>query len=177
MLNSDEDNVAMVKFRRIPRDLPDDFTTVRVSPWKIPYMRDLHVYTSTYRMAGNSCSGDDIVPDRRNGGCGALMNNKLYFWGGETEDTLTFSNSDDDDDDSDDSEEEEEEGEEERMKSISVPVNLPRPPDHPFDVLDIPMRTWTRQPTKGFKEGDIPGVGIGSTITYHPGTHSSMVTL
>ena len=26
----------MVKFRRIPRDLPDDFTTVRVSPWKIP---------------------------------------------------------------------------------------------------------------------------------------------
>ena len=121
----------------------------------------------TVYMASNSCS-DDIVPDRRNGGCGALINNKLYFWGGETEDTLSLSDSDDDD--SDDSEEEE--GEEERMKSISVPVNLPRPPDYSFDVLDIPTRMWTRQPTKGLKDGDIPALGIGSTLTYHPGTHS-----
>ena len=122
-------------------------------------------------MAGDSCSGDDIIPDRRNGGCGALIDNKLYFWGGETEDTVTLSNSDDDDDDDND-DSEEEEGEEERMKSISVPVNLPRPPDHPFDVLDIHTLMWTRQPTKGLKHGDVPAVGIGSTLTYHPGTHS-----
>ena len=114
-------------------------------------------------MAGSPCTDDDIVPDRRNGGCGALIDNKLYFWGGQTADTLTLS-----DDDSDDSEEE---GGGE-MTSVTVPVNLPRPPDHPFDVLDIPTRTWTRQPTKGFKEGDIPAVGLGSTLTYHPGTRS-----
>ena len=116
-------------------------------------------------MATNCiASGDDVVPDRRNGGCGALIDNKLYFWGGQTADTITLKDSD-----SDDSDEEEGGGE---ATSVTVPVNLPRPPDHPFDVLDIPTRTWTRQPTKGFKEEDIPAVGLGSTLTYHPGTHS-----
>ena len=117
-------------------------------------------------MASNPCiaGGDNVVPDRRNGGCGALIDNKLYFWGGQTADTVTLSNSD-----SDDSDEEEGGGE---ATSVTVPVNLPRPPDYPFDVLDIPTRTWTRQPTKGFKEGDIPAVGLGSTLTYHPGTRS-----
>ena len=123
-------------------------------------------------MVGNPCSGDGIEPDRRNGGCGALINNRLYFWGGETEDTLALSDIDDDEDEEQEDDSEEEEGEEERMKSIRVPVNLPRPPDYSFDILDIPTRTWTQQPTKGFKEGDVPALGIGSTLTYHPGTHS-----
>ena len=109
------------------------------------------------------------VPDRRNGGCGALIDNKIYFWGGQTEEKLTLSASDIEDDES--SEEEDDSNE---VLNVPVPVNLPRPDDddHPFEVFDIPTRTWTVQPTKSLKDGDIPALGLGSTLTYHPGTRS-----
>ena len=55
-------------------------------------------------------------------------------------------------------------------------MELPVPPpnmhvnrdDHPFEVFDIPTRTWTVQATKSLKDGDIPALDLGSTLTYHP---------
>ena len=44
------------------------------------------------------------------------------------------------------------------MKSVSVPVNLPHPPDYLFDVFDMPTRMWTWKPTESFKDGDIHAV-------------------
>lgn len=61
---------------------------------------------------------------------------------------------------------------------LTEPVSLPRPTDekHPFDVFDVSKRIWTRQPTAGLDgiedKINIPGVGNGSTLTYHPGTNS-----
>ena len=48
------------------------------------------------------------------------------------------------------------------------PVFLPRKGSPKFDVCDLTTRTWTRQLTLG----DIPDLGNGSTLTYHPGTHA-----
>ena len=59
---------------------------------------------------------------------------------------------------------------------LTEAVCLPRQtdPQHPFDVFDVIKYTWTRQSTTGLdgKEINIPGVGNGSTLTYHPSTNS-----
>ena len=55
-------------------------------------------------------------------------------------------------------------------------VNLPKPDDlkHPFDVFDLTSLTWSTQSTSGKldDEENIPELGIGSTLSYHKGTHS-----
>jgi hypothetical protein len=59
---------------------------------------------------------------------------------------------------------------------LTEAVSLPRQTDprHPFDVFDVKKHTWTRQATTGLygEEANIPGVGNGSTLTYHPSTNS-----
>ena len=94
------------------------------------------------------------------------MPSNIYHLG-ETEDPIPSSSDDDDSD---------------NLDSIDVqltePVNLPRPKDkkHPFDVFDVNNHVWIRQSTTGLDgeddEVNIPNVGNGSTLTYHPGTNS-----
>ncbi len=102
--------------------------------------------------------------DLRNGGCGVILENKLYVWGGNTADVRIFvkpvrmqdsdssSNSD-----NDDSEKEED--------IVYLPVSLPRSNDknHPFDVLDLTTNKWFRQSTSG----EYPTLGLGSSLSVH----------
>ncbi len=108
--------------------------------------------------------------DRRNGGCGVILENKLYVWGGNgsdihypfrdmqpVQDSDSSSNSD-----SNDSEEEEDIDPNFDVKTI---VTLPRPNDenHPFDVLDLSTNEWFRQSTSG----EYPTLGLGSSLSVH----------
>ncbi len=96
--------------------------------------------------------------DLRNGGCGAIFENKLYVWGGNTSDIHPVQDSDSNSD-NDDSEEEEED------KEVSIPVTLPRLNDknHLFDGLDLTTNKWFRQPTSG----EYPTLGLGSSLSVH----------
>ena len=96
--------------------------------------------------------------DLRNGGCGAIFENKLYVWGGNTSDIYPVQDSDSNSD-NDDSEEEEED------KEVSIPVTLPRLNDknHPFDGLDLTTNKWFRQPTSG----EYPTLGLSSSLSVH----------
>ncbi len=52
------------------------------------------------------------------------------------------------------------------------PINLPRrDKGSPFDIFDLTSLTWSVQPTFGIPT-DVPDLGIGSTLSYHKGTHS-----
>lgn len=118
-----------------------------------------------------------IVPpdklDRRNGGCGVILDNKLYVWGGNGTDIrypyreLLQKQQEATSSDEEDSEEDGDSDEEQLDPdySIKTVVTLPRPkdPDHPFDVLDLATRTWYRQPTSG----DYPTLGLGSSLNVH----------
>ena len=108
-----------------------------------------------------------VDPDKRNGGCGVIFDDKLYMWGGETLDVLLP------DDDL-----ELEEGEE-PLEAVEVIENLPRPddPKHPFDVLDLSRMAWSRQSTSAKHPGEeddeippeeIPAVGLGSSFLLDP---------
>ena len=59
---------------------------------------------------------------------------------------------------------------------LTEPVSLPRQtdPQRPFDVFDVTKHTWSRQSTAGLADDDdnIPAVGNGSTLSYHPGTNA-----
>ena len=108
-----------------------------------------------------------VDPDKRNGGCGVIFDDKLYVWGGETLDVLLP------DDDL-----ELEEGEE-PLEAVEVIENLPRPddPEHPFDVLDLSRMAWSQQSTSAKHPGEeddeippeeIPAVGLGSSLLLDP---------
>ncbi len=110
--------------------------------------------------------------DRRNGGCGVILENKLYVWGGNGSDIhypfrdmkpVQDSDSSSDSDETDNSEEEEEDIDPNfEVKTI---VTLPRPndPNHPFDVLDLTTNEWFRQSTSG----EYPTLGLGSSLNVH----------
>ena len=116
-----------------------------------------------------------VVPDKRNGGCGVIYDDKLYVWGGQSADILPP---------------DPEMGLDKPMKVI---VNMPRSndPDHPFDVLDLKSMTWSRQTTSARnppaskekeededdsddddseddEESEIPDLGLGSSIVLDP---------
>ena len=112
----------------------------------------------------------DVVIEKRNGGCGVIFQNKLYVWGGNTTEKqrlfadlqLSDSEDDSDTDDEDDTPDFDPNLEVERA------VILPKPsdPNHPFDVLDLSTRRWSKQPTTG----DFPKLGYGSSLNVHPPT-------
>ena len=74
----------------------------------------------------------------------------------------------------DEEEEEEEEEEEDEQEVFKVIITLPRSKDrnHPLDVFDLTSLTWSTQTTFGELEKEVPDLGIGSTLSYHKGTHS-----
>lgn len=103
--------------------------------------------------------------ETRNAGCAAILDNRLYVWGGHTLIDMsypTFSDSDDSDDES--------ESEDVDPEPVEVEVDLPRADDltHPFDVLDLSTRQWSKQPTSG----DVPTSGNGSSLSMHLPTRS-----
>ena len=110
--------------------------------------------------------------DKRNGGCGVIFKNKLYIWGGNTTDKrypyaeLQLSS----DSDSDDGDDDNGAPSIDPNLVIETAVTLPRPndPDHPFDVLDLSTRQWSKQPTYG----DFPSLGLGSSLIAYPPMHS-----
>ncbi len=115
----------------------------------------------------------DLVPteeiDLRNGGCGVILENKLYVWGGNTTDVCILKPVEDSDSSSssdDDSEKEEDiDPNVEVKKTYIIPVTLPRLNDenHPFDVLDLTTNKWFRQSTSG----EYPTLGLGSSLSVH----------
>ena len=113
----------------------------------------------------------EVVVDNRNGGCGAIFENKLYVWGGETTDEhQLLLSSDSESSDSDDNDDDAGAPALDPNRVFKRDVNLPRlnDPDHPFDVLDLNTRQWTRQPTSG----DFPSLGNGSSLNVYPPTRS-----
>ena len=105
---------------------------------------------------------DIVDPDKRNGGCGVIFDDKLYVWGGNTLDVFPP------DDDL-----ELEEGEE-PLGAVEVITDLPRPddPEHPFDVLDLSRMAWSRQSTSAKhpdkEDEEIPALGLGSSLVLDP---------
>ena len=117
----------------------------------------------------------EVIVDKRNGGCGVIFENKLYVWGGNTTDKeypykdiqLSDSEGSDGEDGDDDG------GGAPAFDPnlvIERAVTLPRPNDeeHPFDVLNLSTRQWSRQPTRG----DFPSLGLGSSLNAYPPTRS-----
>lgn len=100
-----------------------------------------------------------MEPDKRNGGCGVIFDDKLYVWGGQT---LDIEPPD---------ENLELEGDDEPLEIIT---SLPRPDDdnHPFDVLDLSRMTWNRQRTTAKhaerEDEEIPNFGLGSSLVLDP---------
>ena len=92
----------------------------------------------------------------------------LFVVSGETTEVLPVELSSDSSD-SDGSGNEDEQA----VLPVTVPVSLPRKkdPNHPFDVFNIRTRTWSQQSTSG-SDLDIPSIGNGSNLTYHPDTFS-----
>ena len=115
----------------------------------------------------------EVTVDKRNGGCGVIFENKLYVWGGNTTDKeypykdIQLSDSEDSDDEDDD-----DNGAPAFDPNLVIEraVTLPRPndTDHPFDVLDLSTRQWTRQTTSG----DFPSLGLGSSLNVYLPTRS-----
>ena len=60
-------------------------------------------------------------PERRNGGCGVIVKEKLFVWGGQTE----------------------------CREKVGGMRYLPYSKTHPFDVWDFLTQTWSHQPTSG----------------------------
>ena len=90
---------------------------------------------------------------RRNGGCGAVADAKLYVWGGEGAEQRPIPLDSDDSDSDGDFE----------VGGIWAVTVLPPPriTDHPFDVYDMQTCTWSRQKTSG----DVPiSVGLGLSV-------------
>ena len=86
---------------------------------------------------------------RGNGGCGVVVEHKLYVWGGEGAEQRLL------DPDSD----EEEDFSVPQVGGIWCVTVLPPPRinDSPFDVHDMHKCTWSRQKTTG----DVPLLGLG----------------
>ena len=78
---------------------------------------------------------------KRNGGCGAVFEGKMYVWGGQSC---------------------EEEEDEDYDEVIRTPIDLPRDDDEDkvIDVYDVKTRVWWQHPTRG----DVPCVGLGSKL-------------
>ena len=89
---------------------------------------------------------------RRNGGCGVVVDEKLYVWGGEGAEKRALPGGDSDSED--DSEEEEEEAVDVWTVTTLPPSRFGEPP---FDVYDLQTRGWSRQKTCG----DAPLLGLG----------------
>ena len=103
-----------------------------------------------------------MEPDKRNGGCGVIFNDKLYVWGGQTLDV-----------EQPDVELELEEGDE-PLEAVEVVTSLPRPDDvsHPFDVLDLSRMVWSQVTTSARhadkEKYEIPNLGLGSSLLLDP---------
>ena len=94
---------------------------------------------------------------RRNGGCGVVVDAKLYVWGGEGAELRSVPEAvGSDDSDSEDDSDEEVVGD---VWTVTV-LPPPRIAEPPFDVYDIQTCTWSRQKTSG----DIPLLGLGTCI-------------
>lgn len=122
--------------------------------WELPLKMNFRIYSSeSWKDFRDEfpTQGDDSPIDRRNGGCAAVVGDKVYIWGGQTEDII--------------------EGEREKQ-------DLPRSFDdlHPFDVFHISTRTWTRQQTHNQSSGNdtintVPSLGLGSSLVYDLDRH------
>jgi hypothetical protein len=103
-----------------------------------------------------------MEPDKRNGGCGVIFNDKLYVWGGQTLDV-----------EQPDAELELEE-DDEPLEAVEVVTSLPRPDDvnHPFDVLDLSRMVWSQVTTSARhadkEKYEIPNLGLGSSLLLDP---------
>ena len=109
-----------------------------------------------------------IEVDERNGGCGVIFEDKLYVWGGNSVDKRRpFEELQDES--MDESDDEDSDGVDQDLV-IETVVTLPRPYDplHPFDVFDMSMGGWSRQST----HGEVPSLGLGSSLVAHPESHS-----
>jgi len=73
--------------------------------------------------------------------------------------------------DEDDSEDDDDHNEDDFVLMVKT-LPLPEDEEHPFDVLDLETLTWSRQATSGQAEGDVPGIGNGSTLNYHKRTNT-----
>ena len=78
---------------------------------------------------------------KRDGGCGAVFEGKMYVWGGQSY---------------------EEEEDEDYDEVVRTPIDLPRDDDEDkvIDVYDVKNRVWWQHPTRG----DVPRVGLGSKL-------------
>ena len=85
----------------------------------------------------------------------------MFAHEGTTDEVEVFSDADEDDGD-----------EESGVKEMRVPINLPRPDGHPFDIFDLIHFTWSTQSTSGILKEDIPNLGTGSTLSYHKNIHA-----
>ena len=101
--------------------------------------------------------------DKRNGGCGVILGDKLYLWGGETSEKKSLL-----EELSDDSDSEEDSPVEDIVVDVVVALPRPNDPQHPFDVCDMKTHTWSRQST----HGEVPSLGLGSSLVAHPESHS-----
>ena len=100
---------------------------------------------------------------RRNGGCGVVVDGKLYVWGGEgSEKRLVPPDNSDSEEDSD--------AEEKPMEVVWKVTTLPPPRQKcpAFDVYDLQQCKWSRQPTSG----DAPLLGLGSSLNVHHDTRT-----
>lgn len=127
--------------------------------------KEKHANTATTITMSRPAAEAPLKIDRRNAGCGEIVDGKLYVWGGETTDIKRIepdSESSDEWSSSDESQDEEPKV----PLEIRVIVSLPRKddPKHPFDVYNLATCTWSRQATSG----DVPALGNGSTLNFHP---------
>lgn len=127
--------------------------------------KEKHANTATTITMSRPAAEAPLKIDRRNAGCGEIVDGKLYVWGGETTDIKRIepdSESSDEWSSSDESQDEEPKV----PLEIRVIVSLPRKddPKHPFDVYNLATCTWSHQATSG----DVPALGNGSTLNFHP---------
>ena len=98
---------------------------------------------------------------RRNGGCAAQVDGKVYVWGGEGSEKRQFPSTNEDEDGEED---DEDESDDEELLDVWTVTVLPPPrlkdKGAPFDVYDLHTCTWSRQKT----EGDAPILGLGDHL-------------
>ena len=150
---------------------------------------DLHRERKLIMSQSRRLSLRYLALDTRNGGCGAIIDHRLYVWGGNRAELRSPYDIDGDGAGNDDTSGYSDSGEEEvsdddGAEMIEVVTTLPRPRDaaHPFDVYDLRTRTWTRQPTSGSAgagglgaggaadadaSAAIPNLGLGSSLCAH----------
>ena len=106
---------------------------------------------------------------RRNGGCGVVVDGKLYVWGGEGAEKRALPGGGSD---SEEDSEEEEEAVEVWTVTTLPPSRFNEPP---FDVYDLQTRAWSRQKTSG--AAPLLGLGIAANCTQNSSSFSHNVLL